>query len=110
MSWLGHADIGTIGITSHLSPAIQHGTMSRYSISIAGLKTGRAHQIPSAAEPAGLFFWNSLLTPIPSLPPWWEGRVASGCRPSVDKKGAFLEVEAGGLFLIFRVTNGSGCS
>jgi delta 1-pyrroline-5-carboxylate dehydrogenase len=27
--WAGHADTGTIGISSHPSPATQHGTMSR---------------------------------------------------------------------------------
>ena len=30
MGWVGHADIRTIGISSHPNPAIQHGTMSRY--------------------------------------------------------------------------------
>ena len=41
-----------MGISSHPSLAIRHGTRSRYTASTAGLKTSSAHQTPRAAEPA----------------------------------------------------------
>ena len=60
MSWLGPADIGTIGISSHPSPAIRHGTLSRCWMSTAELKTGRAHQTPRAADPAKIMRYRRL--------------------------------------------------
>jgi choline dehydrogenase-like flavoprotein len=60
-----------------------YGTMSPYSKSTAGLKTGRAHLTPRVAEPAGWFSCNPRLTRIQSLPPWWKQRVPLGCRPSI---------------------------
>ncbi len=50
------------------------------SISIAALKTGRAHPIPRAAAPAGWFLCSPRLIRIRSLRPWWKERVPSGCR------------------------------
>ena len=83
MGWVGHADIRTIGISSHPSPARRHGTMSPYSTSTAGWKTGREHQTLRVAEPAGWFSCSPRLTRIQSLRLWWKQRVPSGCRPSI---------------------------
>ena len=79
----GHADIRTIGISSHPSPARRHGTMRPYSTFTAGWKTGREHQTPRVAEPVDWFLYNPRPTRIQSLRPWWKERVPSGCRPSI---------------------------
>jgi choline dehydrogenase-like flavoprotein len=95
MGWVGHADIRTIGISSHPSPARRHGTMSPVLNIYRQMEDWQGASDATRRRTGGLVFVQSPPDPNPIAPAMVEGARSIGM-PIFDSNNGRLMEDGGG--------------